>query len=398
MVLVKKQDRVFGDWIVLICLIFSAYVSLTSDKLNFYALYVVLPFSFVVSFFQARRLFINKYLKLLIALYIWELISFAWASYPEVSIREYQRILGAFLISYIIAVQAKRDNIIIGLYSVFFVLYIGAWIYASNQMLIVTDFEGSERLNDEKLNANTMAYYTTYVTYGVFVIAQIIKSKFWRKMFRILFFCMVPLSFFTALTTASRQIIIIQLPTILLLIWQRYLQHSKKQKKIFYVMLLLVAVIIIIPIVADTYQNSFLAQRAETSIEDDSRTFLLQESIKVGFQHFPLGVGAGNYLMYSKTRHFSHNSYAELFANVGIVGLVLYLMLIMSFISLQWNRYRRTNDKMFTSFLIFGIIYAIDQLFYVFYTDLWLISFFILVATHSDSYYKRHYSKKLMNE
>ena len=57
------------------------------------------------------------------------------------------------------------------------------------------------------------------------------------------------------------------------------------------------------------------------------------------------------------------------------------------FIKQQWIRFRSTLDRKFIVFLVFGVIFAFDQLFYVFYIDLWLIAFFILVATHSDAYY-----------
>lgn len=55
------------------------------------------------------------------------------------------------------------------LYVTFFVLYIGAWYYSYNNSLVVMDITSdADRLNDDKLNANTMAYYTFYVTMGAF--------------------------------------------------------------------------------------------------------------------------------------------------------------------------------------------------------------------------------------
>lgn len=385
------KKRTVADWLVLICLIFAAFASLASDQMNTYALYAVLPLAFVVSFLQSGRLFQNKYLNLLLALYLWEVMSLLWAVYQDMSMRELHRILGAFMVSYIITVQTKRGNVIVGLYIVFFVLLINAWIYASTHSLIVTDFAENERLNDQKLNANTMAYYTTYVTFGTFIIAQVCKSGLWKKVFSILFFAMIPLSFFTALTTASRQILIIQVPFIILLLWQRYLQHSKRRTKLLFAVSLLAAIVVFAPYVESTYKDSFLAQRADNAIAEDTRTALIGESIRVGLDHFPLGVGAGNYIMFSKTHHFSHNSYTELFANVGIVGLLFYLFLVFGFVKCQWKRYKRTKDKVFAYFLIFGIIYVVDQFFYVFYIDQWLISFYTLIATHSDTYYKQTY-------
>lgn len=39
-------------------------------------------------------------------------------------------------------------------------------------------------------------------------------------------------------------------------------------------------------------------------------------------------------------------------------------------------------------FFICGLIYVFDNFFYVFYIDLWLIGFFMLLASHSEQYYK----------
>ena len=108
-------------------------------------------------------------------------------------------------------------------------------------------------------------------------------------------------------------------------------------------------------------------------------------------EHFPLGVGANNYIIYSYNKHFSHNTYVELLANEGFVGLFLYLYLLLGYMKRQYKRYKRSKDKMFLSFMIFGIFYMVDGFFYAFYSQIWLISFFILVATHSETYYKNKY-------
>lgn len=385
----NENDRrgTIADWLVLACLFFSAFASLATDKMNSYALYVVLPLAFVICFLQSKTIVTNKYIKLLLLLYLWEALSLLWASYPAVSMRVLRAILGAFLVSYMVSVLAKKNNVLVGLYLVYFALLISAWNYASNNLLIVTDFATNERLNDAKLNANTMAYYTTYVTFGAFILNQIVRSKSWKFVFDVFFFAMIPITAFTALTTASRQIFIIQIPFIALLLWLRFFKQSKSFQKTFFLIIVVVFLVYFLPRVVSVYEGSFLAQRSEISIEEDSRSALAKEAIMVGLNHFPLGVGTGNVMMYSKSQRMSHNSYTELFANVGVVGVVLFLIIVFGFAKAQWKRYKVTKDKMFAYFSTFGIIFIIDQFFYVFYLDQWLISFFILVATHSETYY-----------
>lgn len=71
----------------------------------------------------------------------------------------------------------------------------------------------ADRLNDAKLNANTMAYYTFYATMAAFLLSDMVQSINYRKLFKILFLAMIPISF-VAIVTASRQVLIIQIPLI----------------------------------------------------------------------------------------------------------------------------------------------------------------------------------------
>lgn len=374
--------------IILGCLFFAAAVSVNSDSLNSLALYVAIPIAFLLSFLKRGKFVLNRYEGILLAIYAWDLFSALWAQYPTSASRELHRILGAVLLIYIMAANGVEYKLNKFLYITFIILYIGAWYYSINNSLVILEQNSEmDRLNDEKLNANTMAYYTFYATMSFFLLSDLVSSMLWRRVSRALFLCMIPLSFFVALVTASRQVLIIQFPLIAFLLYERYFREAKLRVRITFIIVSVVAIIVLLPTISNLYENSYLAVRAEKKIYDDSRWFLLKDAISVGFKHFPFGVGAGNYVNYSFNHHFSHCSYTELFANNGIVGLILFCYLIYYFISHQWIYYKRTNDRQFIGFLIFGVIFTFDQLFYVFYTDLWLMSFFVLVATHSESYY-----------
>lgn len=387
----KRLNKIgICSFIIILCVYFSAAVSINSDFLNRLALYVAIPLAFLISLLESKKFVINRYVGILIGLYVWDCISFLWASYPESASRELHRVLGAVLLVYIMSANVKDKNLLKYLYISFIILYLSAWYYSLNNDLIIIDQTGNEdRLNDDKLNANTMAYYTFYVTMCLYLLSDLFSSKICNKICRVLFLGMIPLSFFVALITASRQVLIIQIPLITLLVYERYFCEAQKKSKWLFIFISLIILVIAIPIALDIYHNSYLAVRAEKDIHDDSRWFLLNDAIKVGLEYFPLGVGSGNYVNYSFNKHFSHCSYTELFANNGVIGLLSYCYLLWYYIRNQRKHYKRTGDRKFLVFLIFGIIFIIDQIFYVFYTDLWLISFFILVATHSETYYKR---------
>ena len=375
--------------VVVVCLCFAAAVSVNSISLNRIALYVAIPFAFLLSFFKKWKVIPNRYEGVLIAIYLWDLLSVLWAQYPESASREMHRIMGAVLLTYIMAVNGEDKGIRPYLYSVFIVLYLAAWYYANNHSLISAEASNDqERMNDEVLNANTMAYYTFYVSFAVFIMSYIVKSGLWQRIYRVLFLCMIPVSFLVALVTASRQVLIIQMPLMLFLLYERYIKESNRVSRLIFVLLTVSIVLALGPVVVDMYDSSYLAERSEESLTEDSRWFLLKDPISVGLENFPLGVGAGNYINYSFNQHISHCSYTELFANNGIVGLLLFCYLLAYFIKKQCSYYRTTKDRIFIVFLLFGLIFSVYQIFYVFYTDLWLMAFFILVASHSDSYYK----------
>ena len=192
-----------------------------------------------------------------------------------------------------------------------------------------------------------------------------------------------------ALLTASRQVLIIQIPLIVILLFVKYLKDEGGKKKLIVIFIFLFAILSVLPFLLDVYDNSTLKTRNELDIKEDGRMLLAKDAFNVGVEYFPFGVGPGNYLVHSYNKHFSHNTYLELFANEGVIGLFIYLLLILGYVKIQWKRYQKHKDKIFLAFFVFGIFFILDGLFYSFYEHLWLISFFIIVASHSETYYQQ---------
>lgn len=376
-----------SDLYVLICVFFAAVVSLLSDSINAIALYAVLPSAFIVTFLDTKRIFVEKYFNLLTILYIWILISTLWATDIDVALVHLKQCLGSFILCYIIAVKAKDIRNIEFLYLLFIVILLMDWYYAYNNIFNVIEL-GVERLNDKKLNANTLAYHTFYATFAIYMLGEISFNR--KTIYAILFLLMLPLSFFTAIYTASRQVLIIQLPLILILLYIRYLKNNTISKKLQFSFITILVSLAILPFVIDTYDNSYLKERNELNIEDGSRMKLAKDAIKVGLDYFPLGVGPNNYVVHSYNKHFSHNTYTELFANEGIIGLVIYLVIVFGFVIEQWKTYSMYDDDIYLAFFWGGVFFIIDGFFYSFYQHLWLISFLILITTHSKTHYETY--------
>ena len=155
------------------------------------------------------------------------------------------------------------------------------------------------------------------------------------------------------------------------------------------VIMILVAVLLFYPYGERMYEHSTLSKRNELSVVEDERTFLIKDAFRVGFENILLGVGPGCYKLVNPTHHYAHCAYAELIACSGLPALVIYILIITTFIRIQIKRYRISKNRAFLSFAIFGLIFSFQNFFYAFYLPPWLMSFFFLISSHSDYIYKR---------
>ena len=366
----------------------AALFSLLSDSANKVGLYIALPIAFLMSTLSNKGFRLNVYEKILYALFTWDCLAYFWADNKELASIELHALLGAFLLSYVVSIQGRKLSHAPYLYFVWALLYISAWNYAAHHILVfMTD--NNDRLNDENLNANTLAYYTFYFSFLCYVLSEIVKQKMIQRFWTIVFWVMLPLSFVVALLTASRQVLVIQLPLYAMLIYIRFIKGVSVKHKILFCIIVIICLIAASGLIEDAYNDSFLKQRAERSITEDSRFALIGNAIEVGIENFPLGIGSANFQGVSYHGEIAHNSYLEAFADMGIIGMLLYTSLMFVYTFRQWRRYRQSNDKMYFIFFTFGLIYTLDGFFFVFYNAIWLISYFMLVAAHSEAYHER---------
>lgn len=375
--------------IIILCIWFAALTNLYLISANKIALYIIIPFALCLSIVNYGFVTKNKYQNILTALIVWIFISYIWAEYKIAAENELKQLVGTFAVAYVYTAVSQNIKRIPYLYVTYIILFVGACIYAKNNILLdmVSD---TDRLTDDTLNANTLAYFLFYVTFTIYVLRNFSTKWIFKKLLSIGFVLMIPLTFIVALLTASRQVLIIQIPLISILLYLRYIKDTRFLTKVTCIILIGISAIVAAPYVSKVYDDSYLKTRNEMDISDDGRVVLLKDAIDVGNRHFPIGVGPGNYIFYSPNRLFSHNTYTELYANEGIIGLWLYVWMILLFIKRQWSRYKTSRDSQYLVFLIFGIIYAFDGFFYVFYPHLWLMGMFMLVAGHSETYYSTY--------
>lgn len=384
MVSVRKPSEKYtlSEKIIYFLISLWAILSLYSWANNI-CLYVFLPLSFVLVLSQNRDIYeTNRFLKLLFVLYFWFLISSFFSVDVNESFLQVKRTVATFLLCTVFAsIGEKRP--VVG-YVIYLLFFIALLYYAYFNILSIIDVS-EERMQDDNVNANMFAYYTSFTTFALFILTYCSTNK--KRLFNVLFLGMIPLSFIVALLTGSRQTLLVQIPLIASLLGVKYVRNGKGV--LVFSLIILVAILLFFSFGEGMYEHSTLAHRNELSVGDDERTFLIKDAFRVGFNNIVLGVGPGCYKLVNPTHHYAHCAYAELIACSGLPALAIYVSMLIIFIKTQIKRYYASKNRLFLSFALFGVIFSFQNLFYAFYLLPWLMSFFVLVSSHSNSIFKK---------
>lgn len=384
MVSVRKPSEKYtlSEKIIYFLISLWAILSLYSWANNI-CLYVFLPLSFVLVLSQNRDIYeTNRFLKLLFVLYFWFLISSFFSVDVNESFLQVKRTVATFLLCTVFASIGKKRPVV-G-YVIYLLFFIALLYYAYFNILSIIDVS-EERMQDDNVNANMFAYYTSFTTFALFILSYCSTNK--KRLFNVLFLGMIPLSFIVALLTGSRQTLLVQIPLIASLLGVKYVRNGKGV--FVFSLIILVAILLFFSFGEGMYEHSTLAHRNELSVGDDERTFLIKDAFRVGFNNIVLGVGPGCYKLVNPTHHYAHCAYAELIACSGLPALAIYVSMLIIFIKTQIKRYYASKNRLFLSFALFGVIFSFQNLFYAFYLLPWLMSFFVLVSSHSNSIFKK---------
>lgn len=378
----------------LLLLLLYAVFSL-SETLSSIMLYVAVPGSALLMWIGSKDRTLVRPLRLLLYLFLWIAITSFFAYMPDIATLHLKRIGCVFMLCFAVSQMAKKERMIPWIYLIWCMMYIVCLFYAKGQMDANNFDYTTDRMNDDKVNANQFGYYTFFFTYIVYYYGELKNFKF-KKLTRNLFLLTIPLSFYIAIITGSRQILLVQVPLIAFLLYLRYIKGGSNSKRFSFIIAIIIAAIILIPSALNIYSSSNLAVRSDRDVKEDVRAKLIEDGIQTGLEHPITGVGIGCFGYYNYGHStFAHNTYAELFATTGIVGLTIFAMMLIIFISKQWKRYRQTRDTQYLMFCFIGCMYALDNNFYVFHTDPWLTSFFIMLSTHAEVYHNKQISSNL---
>ena len=352
-------------------------------------LYINIPGAAILSYLCSKDKSQSRYMKLLLALFLWISFTTFFSFNIDISIVWLRRVVAVYLLCLAIHQITKERPYIPWTYLIWVVMYLTCLSYARN-MIETMQFDYTvDRITDRALNANTLAYYTFFTTVAIYFWGSNSKKKI-SFLARICFLLTIPLSFYVAFITASRQVLIIQTPLILCLLYIRYIKMNSGLKAGLSILVFCVFSYLFASYILQIYEPSLLAQRSQITLDEDTRATLIQDGIRTGLDNILTGVGIGCFGFYNYGQDtFAHNTYIELFSTTGLVGFIIYTYMMFSFIIIQLKRYQRLKNYKYLVFMLIGLIYALDNIFYVFHTDPWLMAFFILLTNHAENIYQK---------
>ena len=377
------------DFLILMLMILAPSIRLIVPGLNTLILFAMLPTAMAYYMLTNRFRLGNKTLGIYVGLLFLLLLTCITSTNIEHSFVEFRALIGGgigSIIAYYLCTKKPSNS-----YWIFFgyILLLASTIYyLHTENLLVTLDSDTERLEDELVNANDLAYYLFYATIGWTIICHDLKPN---AIFSILGnLIIISTLLFLSIVTASRQMLMIVLPFFVYSVYFLYLRGQSTLNKIIITIICSIAALFIYSYFMDNmFEGSFLEKRMEINIEDDTRSALLEDALNIGARHPFFGIGPGNMIFYSNDGGFSHNSYLELFATTGFFGTILFVWMILSFIKMQIKRYRVTRNPMFMYLTITTIVWALYNNLYVFYSGIWLITFFFVLCGFSDATYRR---------
>lgn len=370
------------DYIPALLFILSAIIWRT--KYYVLGLYIFIPIVIGISFWKYHNYILSsKYWKPSIILLLWMLLSSMLSrNYSESLSAMTPCIAAVFLSLSIWALTSKKDNSKLIEFA-FIALFISI-LYATltgDSFLLDFDYANEvERRGNTQMNSNQYAYFSLFAIIAARLILG--KQKVKNSLIRILIYlCLSSITFFIALLTASRQVLLLGIPVLLYFLYYDFWIHGSNKARVLAIASLMVVGALCLPTILELYNNSYLSTRVSANIQEDSRVYLLKTGLEQGLAHPIFGLGLGADVV------FSHCTYTHLMGRCGIVAFLAYAYMIFIALIEQFTRYRKTKDTYFKLYAVLIIVYAVANFFYSYINQPFMLSVLFIIIGDSDKTY-----------
>lgn len=354
---------------------------------------VVIPLGFMY-FFMMRFSRIKKILTLkpvswYLIFFLFGTLSILYSIDADAAIATQKKMLIVFLFT--VAVFSFALNSIKTVKAIYIANVIVLFLLIGYVLRLGIDTESGERIEESVLNANSYGYYVFTGLFSLFILYSSRRNYKQKVLYMILTILGSIFSFWLILASASRGASII---ISLLIIGNIFIITSVSKKGMF--RKLIVSVILVIGVfylavfVSDNYlKDSYLLKRFNDLEERETpRQFHARKAIEIGSDNPLIGVGAGNYAIVPKAIEqgsFSHNTFTEVFANFGLVGVFMYLTMLFA-LAIKIRKNLKTNNNRIRvinyQILLFFLVFVIYNTLYVVYLSNIFMHFLFVIYAH----------------
>ena len=300
---------------------------------------LVLLTSLYSIFKRIDRVLYTKEVYIFFIFILWSFFSIIWSHDKSACFLRGFTQLQLFMLYVIIITATDRGN--------YPLLLKGFVIGATLSLLTIPFFLGSKESYDMRAAGGGMdenEYASTIAIALVLALTWVqIEKKYWKKILPLVF---LPLGLIAIAYTKSRT------GTLALLPFAIYLPSIIKNKRVGIKILSIFMIMAAVMVVFYLMPEGYIARVTEIDKQSGHRVFIWNVALKIIADNFLLGVGSSNFSFafskYSKslfeTGVVAHNSYIGVLAELGIIGLFIFLWLfychaknILSFIKSNKN-------------------------------------------------------------
>ena len=355
-------------------------------RTSFYSvgLYILLPVIILYSFWKYKKAILtSEYFVLYSALVFWMYISSIFNLNIEESLNALVPVLATYLLSFAVLSLSQNGNNS-NILALGYVCLFATILYSTvTNDSFTSDFDyanEAERYENTEMNANQYAYFSLFAIMSVRLMLG--KRRTAKPLLRILlYFLMAGLSFYVALMTASRQVLLLEIPVLLFFIYYDFWRGGSSRIRVLIVSAFVLFLIFVLPQAIDLYDSSYLAVRSSEDLQEDERSFLLMLGLQEGLDNPIIGLGL------STDTLFTHCTYTHLMSRCGIPSLLCFLCIIFKSLIDQYRHYVRTRNSYFIMYLFLLFIFAIANFFYSYIDQPYMLTILFLIVGDSEKMY-----------
>jgi O-antigen ligase len=376
----KLLDRLIIILIVIIIISISGF----SRYFNYESLVTtfVIPITFLLIIFRNKfklKILNNTYVFIYFTLICYAILYLPFVLNYEAANKEIFKLIGALTCMLIIFEVKDFKNIIqIALISQVLAFY----LITINLILnigLITELSFVDRSTETLgLNANVFAVASYFANISLFYLIELTKKKLYIFLSLFTLF----LAYYVSFVVATRQGLTFNI--IISITYWLFIYNTNRRFLMFRLTLIIVFVYGCLLVLSSFYNDSYLKLRIDESLaEGDSRQFLIQGAYRVFISNPIFGVGPGQFRFMNEYAFpiFSHNSFTEIGANYGAIGIILIFILFFQPLIIEIVKFSKTFKIQSLNYLniLFFLTFILYNNFYTFYLTTNGMLFFSLI-------------------